>query len=372
MQSDILTTIYSQHTVYLQRVAASQGRDVLPYLENIENDIQKIFNKYRDRAKTAKNQEAITKAIDESVKKNLKLYTTELNKSQREIGAYEAGLSVDSLESAIEDDINPVKPTNAAINAAAIATPIQLGEKSYTTYKSMLSNYRNQWANEISSQVALGFYGYKTINEVADKVYSQVRLQKTPVSKNVLNRAAKSAKAVAVNGTNHYANVARVEFGKQNADIVKGYILIAVLDSNTSQKCRGLDQRFIPFDSPDLAALTPPLHRNCRTALSYDVDDKYKLDPGSTKRASKFEVDGKVDPKPLSSEGIYYDKMSDLDAADQDVILGPTLGKAFRKLDDPSEFAQATIDRLGNPLTIEEMKSKNNKLGKILRKQSSG
>ena len=64
--------------------------------------------------------------------------------------------------------------------------------------------------------------------------------------------------------------------------------------------------------------------------------------------------------------------MSDLTKADQDAILGPTLGKAFRKMDSPSEFAKATIDSLGNPLTIEEMKKKDNELGKILRKQSGG
>ena len=59
MQSELLTTIYSQHTAFLQRVAATQGRAVIPYLENIQDDIQRIFNRYRDRAKTAKNQEAI-------------------------------------------------------------------------------------------------------------------------------------------------------------------------------------------------------------------------------------------------------------------------------------------------------------------------
>ena len=111
---------------------------------------------------------------------------------------------------------------------------------------------------------------------------------------------------------------------------------------------------------------------NCRTALVYEVADKFKLDDKDTKRASSFEVDGKRDPKQVSSEGIYYDQMKKLKASDQDVILGPTLGKAFRKLDDPKAFADATIDSLGNPLTIKELKQKNNELGAILRKQNGG
>ena len=49
------------------------------------------------------------------------------------------------------------------------------------------------------------------------------------------------------------------------------------------------------------------------------------------------------------------------------MILGPTLGKAFRKMNSPSEFAKATIDTLGNPLTIKQMKAKDNELARILK-----
>ena len=45
------------------------------------------------------------------------------------------------------------------------------------------------------------------------------------------------------------------------------------------------------------------------------------------------------------------------------------MGKAFRKMDSPAEFANATIDTLGNPLTIAEMKKRDNELGRILRSQ---
>jgi hypothetical protein len=70
------------------------------------------------------------------------------------------------------------------------------------------------------------------------------------------------------------------------------------------------------------------------------------------------------------TEGAYYEKMASLSARDQDVILGKTLGKAARKLNNPSEFAAATINSLGEPLTIKQMRSKNNLLGDILRQQS--
>ena len=109
------------------------------------------------------------------------------------------------------------------------------------------------------------------------------------------------------------------------------------------------------------------MHPNCRSALTYEVDDRYSLDDEDSKRASAFTVDGKRNPKPVSSEGIYYDKLKQLSAKDQDAVLGPTLGRAFRKINNPPEFAKATIDRLGNPLTISEMKQRDNRLGEILR-----
>ena len=65
----------------------------------------------------------------------------------------------------------------------------------------------------------------------------------------------------------------------------------------------------------------------------------------------------------------YYEALKKLSASDQDAILGPTLGKAFRKLDNPSDFAKFTIDSLGQPLTIKQMKERDNALSRILNKR---
>lgn len=374
MPNEILTTVYSQHTIFLQRIGATQGNAVIPFLNLIEADVQRIFNLYRDRAKTAFNQKQIQDAIRESTRKHLKDYTVMLKASNRAIGNNEAEFAVSSLDNILlNDSIEVNKPSGAQVNTLALATPIQLSEASYTTYTSMMRGYVVQWSNEVDALVQNGFVTGQTINEIADNVFRQMRLEKSTTSKNVLNRAHRSAKQIAITGTNHYANTARIAFVDVNDRIIKGYRLIAVVDSRTSGKCRGLDQKFIPKNSSKLSSFTPPLHRNCRTALVYVVDDRYSLDDKDTKQASNFEVDGKLDPKRISSEGIYYDKMKrELNAADQDNILGPTLGKAFRKMDSPAEFADATIDSLGNPLTIKEMIKKDNELGAILRKQTGG
>lgn len=372
MANDIITTAFTQHTVYLQRVGASLGLDVIPYLEEIERQVQVIFARYEGRGITVKNRLAIQQQINEVSREQLQLYVRELKKDIREIGVNEADFAATILNDVVEnDDFEADTPSAAQINIVAISTPVKIGDKAFISYNSLIANYWQKWTAEIDGIVMAGFTDGQTINEVAENVYSQLRLTTSDTSKNTLTRAKRSARQLAITGTNHYANQARVAFVDYNDDILKGYRFLAVLDSRTSQQCRALDQTFIPKDSPKLSSLTPPLHPNCRSALTYEVDERYSLDDKDTQRASAFEVDGKRDPKPVSSDGIYYEKLKQLSARDQDAVLGSTLGKAFRKMDNPEDFAKATIDRLGNPLTITQMKQRDNQLGRLLRSQSN-
>lgn len=373
MLSEELITVYSQHTVYLQRVGASLGKDSIPYLEAIDKFFLETFNKYSHRNLTPKLELRIKEQLHAFSREQLQAYIAELKVGHREVGYNEGQFAASTANGIVEsDEFKSKSPTAAQVNAIALASPIQVGEKAFTSYTALMRNYWQKWGEEIDGIVSAGFVGGGTIQEVADNIYQQLRLTTTDTSKNTLTRARRSARQLAITGTNHYANQARVAYVDVNDDLLEGYRLIAVIDSRTSQKCRALDQKVIPKDSPRLSAFTPPLHPNCRTAILYEVDDKYSLNDEDTQRASAFDINGKRDPKPVSSEGIYYDKMKQLKASDQDLILGPTLGKAFRKMNNPEEFAKATIDSLGNPLTIAEMKNRQNKLGEILRNQKGG
>jgi len=370
MPVEKLTTIYSQHTVYLQRIGATEGLKSIPYLEAIENDVVSILNKYRKRKVTLALQADIQKQINEVTRKHLQDYTSALKVENRALGAYEAEFAATTLNGVVEsEDFNSTVPSAAAVNSVATITPIKLGSNSFTSYSSMMANYWQKWTNEIDGIVQAGFLEGSTIPEITNAITAQMDLSKSGTTKSVLDRARRSAKQLAITGTNHYANASRIAFVDQNDDILKGYRFLAVNDSRTSTRCRALDQTVWPANSPKLNSVTPPLHPNCRSALTYEVDDRFKLDSSDTKKASSFEVDGKRDPKQLDSDSIYYENMKKLKASDQDAILGPTMGKAFRKMDSPSQFAKATLDSMNNPLTIKQMKQKNNELGRILRSQ---
>ena len=370
MPVEQLTTIYSQHTIYLQRLGATEGLKVIPYLESIENDVVSILNKYRKRKVTIALQLDVQKQINEATRKHLQDYTSALKVENRALGAYEAEFAATTLNGLVQnEDFNSTVPSAAAVNSVATITPVKLGANSYSAYSSMMSNYWQKWTNEINGIVQAGFLEGQTIPEITKAITAQMDLSKSGTTKSVLDRATRAARQLAVTGTNHYANASRIAFVDENDDILKGYRFLAVNDSKTSRTCARLDQTVWPANSPKLSSVTPPLHPNCRSALTYEVDDRFKLDTNETKKASSFNVDGKRDPKPIDSDSIYYENLKKLSARDQDVAIGPTLGKALRQM-DAAKFAKMTGDSMNNPLTIKQMKQKNNELGRILRAQN--
>ena len=365
MASEELTTIYSQHTIYLQRLAASLGGESVKYLTAIEDGVVDILNKYRKRKNiTLKLQADIQKQIHELSQEQLKLYVVEVKQSNRELGVYEGEFAANTANKLFDFESDVNAPGARAIQQVAILTPIKLGTDSFASYNNVMSKYWRSWTAEIDGVVMAGFNAGGTIQEISANIMTQFQLEGS-ASKTVLSRARRSAKQLATTGTNHYANTARIAFVDENDEQIKGYRFLAVQDSRTSTQCRSADQRVFAKDDSKLSQFTPPLHPNCRSALTYEVDDKYQLG-GDTKRASSFEVDGKRDPKRISSDNIYYENLEKLKAGDQDAVLGRTMGKAFRKLDDPQKFAKLTVDSMGNPLTIKDLKKRDNELSRIL------
>lgn len=369
MPVEKMTTIYSHHTISLQRLGATEGLKVTPYLEAIENDVVSILNKYRKRKVTPALQADIQKQISEATRKHLQDYTSQLKVENRAVGAYEAEFAATTLNSVVEnEDFNATVPSAAAVNSVATITPVKLGANSYSAYSSMMSNYWGKWADEVDGVVMSGFQTGRTIPEVTNAILEQMDLSKSGTTKTVLDRARRSAKQLAITGVNHYANTARIAFVDKNDKILKGYRFLAVNDSRTSRTCARLDQTVYLKNDPKLSSVTPPLHPNCRSALTYEVDDRFKLDTSETQKASSFNVDGKRDGKQVDSDSIYYENLKKLKATDQDAAIGPTLGRALRKM-DAKEFAKMTGDSMNRPLTIKQMKEKNNELGRILRAQ---
>ena len=372
---EILTTMATQQTADLQRVAKQIGADIVPYIKRIESGIEDILRPYYDKTITAKRQDKILKDITELTNFEYGEYLKDFNLSMKVISGEEVAASTMALDVAIESDVDISEPKKSDINHAVIATPIQQGDKSWTTYKGIQSSFKSQYVDEINSALVVSMQGAENGKEAADAAYTQLHYTGRKASKSVLDRSRRSANSMAATTTNHVANVTRVQFGEANKKLIKGYVFVSVIDSGTTTTCRSGDGTTMSADNPKFLSWVAPRHRGCRSAITYDVNDRYKLDADSTKRASSFRVDGLQSPKPIPSSQTYYEAMASLDAADQNQILGVSLGKAFRKgLKDgtltPESFAKLTVDSLYQPLTLKQMSERNNALGEILRKQN--
>ena len=311
---------------------------------------------------TTETRQAVIAEINAITKEELKAFTDEYKSNNKELAGTEADFHASTLTT-LMDDYAAAAPTVAAINTLAVNTPFPLGNDEYTTYQRYVSTYWKTYADKIDSAVRAGFFEGQSHREIANAIQANI----DPV----LTKASKSAKTMARTGTSFYSNQAAKAFVDKNDKILKGYKFLATLDSITSQQCRSLDGRV--FDKNDEKMPSLPMHPNCRSRLIYDIADDYKVDNLQGKRPSNFrEADTDLlDPKQVSSKATYYQELGKLNEDDQDLILGPTLGKAFREMDNPDKFAKQMIDSTYQPMSIKELKESNKELGKILRAQDS-
>lgn len=353
---------YSSHSIYLERLAAGMGNKSLPYIESINDRVMKLFNNLPKRMLSDEQQKAIRKEVDEIIKEELGEMVAEMKKSQKELGAYEAEWNNGVINAEIESDINTTIPSSAQITQAVLATPIKVGNGRFTTYGKMFSDYTKAQTERMDGIILNGFVNGQTNREIAALIEQELPTWK--------GGAESQARTLARTGTNHYTTQARLQYEQENDKVIIGWRSNAVMDSVTSQQCRALDGVEMKRSDPKWSSFVTPRHPNERTTLTPVIDGRLKYDDSAAERPSNFTVDGKKDPKRVSSKKLYYEEMRKLSAADQDAILGPSLGKAFRKMDDPDKFARETINQATlQPLTLTEMKKKDTELGRILRSQ---
>ena len=356
------TSIYSNHQIYLERLAAGMGNDALPYIQSINDRVMKLFNNLPKRQLSPEHQKEIRKEVNAIVKEELGEMVSAMKLSQKQLGGYEAEWNDEQINAEIESNINTVVPSMTQVSAVAIATPIKVGKGRYTTYGKMFSDYTRDQAERIDGVILNGFANGQTNRDIANLVEQELPSWQ--------GGAESRARTLARTGTNHYATQSRLTYEQENDKVIIGWRSIATLDSRTSSQCASLDGEVMKSNNPKFGSFKPPRHPNCRSAITPEIDGRLKYDDSASERPTNFLVNGKKDPKRVSSKKTYYDEMKKLSASDQDAILGPSLGKAFRKMDNPDEFAKQTINQATlKPLTLEQMKKNDNQLGRILKAQ---
>lgn len=363
--NDELIAINASHSIYVNRLAAGMGNRSQPFLDAIEEKINTRLAKETGRNLTAKRREALLKDIAEITTAELKAYTVILKSEHKEFGGVEGAFQAKSVNGLLINAETTAISASLA-NKTAKSNLIKLGGGSYTTYDGMMQKYWQNNSEQITNIVANGYSSGTSTREITNTVMNEVGIR--------LGKTKTASKSIATTGLNHYANMARKAYFEEN-DIVIGVRRIATIDSRTSQYCRGVDQTVVLKTDSNYSSAFPGFHPNCRTDAVPELDSRYTQDDDGGERATNFKVGDSLDPKPVDSQKVYYDELQKLKSGDQDRVLGPTLGKAFRKLlrngGTPSQFAKLTIDpKLNKAYTITELKRQDNVLSEILNKQA--
>lgn len=355
------------HSIYLNRLAVGQGNEIIPVLQEVSDYLRGRLQ--RTQTITPENLPKVLADVEKRLGQIYTEYTGDLEAYWAELAALETAFQAELIGGFVDRTLK-VPATSTVINRA-MKTPMMIGkDQSAVSLRAFIDSFangstftKNGATNSQVDRVLSSITGGQAQGLTTDQIVRNiVGTRKEP---GILEATRQDAMRIARTSTNHIATQSRLEVFGQNDDILVGYRWISTLDRFTSPICRPRDQQV--YLNTDKFKPVPPAHPNCRSAITPELREDLDLPPGT--RASKGEEGGKQ----VSGTTQYYDWMKTQSAAFQDDILGPTMGKAFRNSGLTTEqFRKATVDRLGNPLTIEEMRRRDNDLGEYLRGLRNG
>lgn len=172
--------------------------------------------------------------------------------------AFVAGL----LETVVPVQLKPTLPTAAQMRALVTEKPFE-------------GRLMREWASEVRAtdirrihdQIRMGLVQGEDVPTISRRVTGTVSLK----GRNGVTQITRNnAEAITRTAANHFANQARREFFKLNADVLDDELFVATLDSRTTAICRSLDgERFDVGVGP-----IPPLHWSCRSVRTAILDEE--------------------------------------------------------------------------------------------------
>ena len=349
--SDLIAS-EAAHSTFINRVGAGNAKKVASYLEDAESYIVRRLAREGD---TIRNQARLN-AVLRDVRKRLNSIYTQWEKLRdsdlADIPPYEAQFQADLIDR-FTDDAELAIPSDSQLLKAAYSEPLDIGRAgSAVTFESMLREWKPSEIRLTNAVIASGFGLGQTTAEISTRIRREVM----PISR-------RDSDSVVLTATNHMSNTAKVETYKENQDVVIGYRLIATLDGRTTPQCRSWDQTVVLWEDDFKPA--PPFHWRCRTQQVPELSEEFsKFDRDATRSAKGSDGGEKV-----SSTQQYYDWLKSQPASFQNDALGRERGLIFRNAGlSPTEFRKASVDRMGQPLTIAEMAQRDARIKEYLEK----
>lgn len=246
--SDDLADIAISRSLVLQRYANGLSKDVAEHYTAMIDDIQttilksgNISNRLRQTIKDIKEQLSVPN-FDKDLKE---LAQQEVNYTQK---AYNSVIGIDLFK-----NIPPEGAMSAILNTSLIEGAV---------LKDWMNDLSLSQAFDVERAIKLGV----TLGEINYQIAQRL--------KSTLEISQRNAQTIVITATSSIANTSRMEFYKENEEVIRGYEHSSTLDSKTTFICASRDGSVWDTNGKPLNAKakgfkmqTPPLHMRCRSVL---------------------------------------------------------------------------------------------------------
>lgn len=347
-----LTSAFISHQIWLQRTASHEANLVIPFIQQMRDEIRASVLSFGDDSRTAARLNKTLREIEDVLYGITGAWDDKLFEDMKELAKYEADWTTRTLTANV--DANFTTPSPEQVWSAIKFQPLALDNRPVDFIK-LLDNWSDVEVSRLVTGVKSGFVQGLTTRDIVKQVVGAGGLADV---------SERNAKAVVKTAVNHVSTVAKDATYDKNSDVVEGYELVVTLDSRTSAICRGWPQGKV-YKLTDDYQPKPPFHVACRTSTAPVVSSEFDFLGAGAKRAARG-ADGGTQ---VDANTSYYDFLKQQPAWFQDEALGPVRGKIFRNSGmTPDEFRAASVDGFGRPLTLKEMAEMDNKVADYLAK----
>jgi len=343
-----LKNIEIRNQVLLEGLKEGEHRKFAKFLRDLSNQIIKRLESEGQTIRTKRRLQILLTDFNEIQNLIYSEYVGFLGENLEDITIDQAEFETQALNQTV-NNFDSVTPAPVQLLTASRVVPMSVqGLTSKPLLKPFIKDWTTDSINRVNTVIQQGFAQGKTVNQMS----LEIRGTKQQKFKNgVLAKINRDNRAIVRTAIQHVASVARTETMQQNSDLVKGYQVVATLDSSTTAICRGLDGRnFKIGEGP-----SPPFHVGCRTTTVAILDERFDfLDEDAKRPAVGEKKIGQV-----AADKTYYEWLITQSAKFQNSVIGVNRGKLLRNGGlTAEEFGRLSLDKNFQPLTLDEMRAK--------------
>lgn len=346
-----------RHAVFLERLKTHEANLVLGFLndeflpdlqERIAGRLERIarigFDTGPETTARLQNFEDFTLTlIAEATRKITSEQTDRLRALAKSESASIAGLVNRSVQPLLEDpgSFQFGVPPTAQLHKIVTATPFE-----GAVLKDWWESTGRAFGDDLNRQVRIGVVAGETTPQIARRLYGTARDAFGTGSAGKLRR---NAEAVTRTAISHVSAQARQQTFEENADLTKGVMWLATLDTRTTPICRSLDGKVFPIDSGP----RPPVHFGERSTITVllksaaELGIKLKSGKSGIVQGTRSSLDGTI-PKTTT----YGPWLRSQPREVQELVLGKWKAARFRSGELTIE---QFVDDRGKELTIPEL-----------------